>query len=403
MRTRTGSPKQKVLLILASAVLSSVCVASSSATASSRAASLAKTSQSWVQLAELIDGGPNAYAEVAMSNDTVVVGDYSANSYEGVAYVFVNKKSGWVYAGQLTPSNGGGEFGRAVAISGNTIVVGAYGADDACVFVKPKGGWTSMTETAQLTPSELPGGLYFGTGIAIAGNTVVVAASGSNLSGAVYVFEEPSSGWSNMTQTAELTSTKLGFGEALATDGEIIAVADAIDAVYVFKRPANGWENSDHFNSKLATESGIGFGVSIGVANGTIVVGALYDSITYEDQGAAYVYTETRSGWSGSILTASDAAVGNEFGTSVAISNNTIIIGSPANQVGSNVVQGASYLFVKPATGWATMTETAEIFASDGAANDNFGSSVAIFGNYVVAAGGYSTNYKDSAVYVFGP
>lgn len=403
MQTRIGFSKQEVGLILACGVLSAVCATSSNATSISRSASLATPSQSWSQLAELIDGGPSAYAEVAISNDTVVVGDYSANSYEGVAYVFVSKKSGWVYAGELTPSNGGGEFGRAVAISGTTIVVGAYGADEACVFVKPKGGWTSMTETAQLTPSELSGGLSFGTSVAIAGNTVVIGASGSNLAGAAYVFVEPSTGWTNMTQTAELTSKKLDFGEELATDGEIIAVADALDTVYVFNRPPGGWKSTDSFDAELSPGTETGFGNSIGVANGTIVVGAADDSVTYADQGAAYVYVETKSGWSGSLLTASDAAVGNEFGTSVAISNNAIVIGSPNIQIGSNVDQGAAYLFVKPAGGWTTMTETAEIFASDGTANDDFGSSVAILGNYVAVAGGYGSNYKSSAVYVFGP
>jgi FG-GAP repeat len=119
-------PAQKAGLVLRRMflVLTAVYGMSSNGSASPRNNGLTRQAEAWVQLPELIDG-PNIYADVAISDNTLVVGDYSANSYEGVAFLFVKAKSGWVYAGELTASNGGGEFGRAVAISGGTIVVGA--------------------------------------------------------------------------------------------------------------------------------------------------------------------------------------------------------------------------------------------------------------------------------------
>ena len=67
-------------------------------------------------------------------------------------------------------------------------------------------------------------------------------------------------------------------------------------------------------------------------------------------------------------LTASDGATNNEFGDSVSISGNTVVVGAPDAKVGSNSQQGAAYVFTEPGSGWANMTQTAKLTASDGAA-----------------------------------
>jgi hypothetical protein len=120
---------------------------------------------------------------------------------------------------ELTPSDGSANdwFGNAIAISGNTVAVGQfdpnteqYGA--VYVYVKPSAGWTNMTQTAKLTSSD--NGEGFGTSVAISGNTIVVgAANTSNFDapaatpGAVYVFVKPAGGWTDMTETAKLTAS----------------------------------------------------------------------------------------------------------------------------------------------------------------------------------------------------
>jgi len=83
-------------------------------------------------------------------------------------------------------------------------------------------------------------------------------------------------------------------------------------------------------------------------------------------------------------LTASDGADGDFFGISVAISGNTIVVGSVNATIGGNAGQGAAYVFVKPASGWTNMTQTAKLTASDGQAGDGFGGSVGITGNTIV-------------------
>ncbi len=103
-------------------------------------------------------------------------------------------------------------------------------------------------------------------------------------------------------------------------------------------------------------------------------------------------------------LTASDGQHGDELGTSVAISGNFAVVGSPCAKIGSNRCQGAAYIFEKPAAGWGTTsTFVAKLTASDGAAGDSFGQAVAIGLNTVVVGAPFkSVNGKaQGEVYVF--
>jgi uncharacterized protein (DUF2345 family) len=340
----------------------------------------------FVQQAKLTasDGAPvdQFGISVAVSGDTVVVGAPSASGGgfdPGAAYVFVKPIGGWngnlTQTAKLTASDGLAfdRFGRSVAISGHTVVVGAFGADigsntnqgAAYVFVKPSGGWSgNLTENAKLTASDGAAFDEFGTSVAVSGDTVVVGARGNNsFQGAAYVFVKPGGGWSgNLTQDAKLT----------ASDG---AASDV-------------------------------FGSSVAVSGDTVVVGAPHKN---SSQGAAYVFVKPSGGWSGNLtqdakLTASDGAAGDEFGVSVAISGDTVVVGAPFDDIGGNTYQGAAYVFVKPSGGWTTTsTFTAKLTASDGAVDDYFGSSVAVSGDtVVVGAPVFAEAARPGAAYVFG-
>jgi uncharacterized repeat protein (TIGR01451 family) len=104
-------------------------------------------------------------------------------------------------------------------------------------------------------------------------------------------------------------------------------------------------------------------------------------------------------------LTASDGAVGDVLGWSVAVSGGTIVAGAPRATVAGTYRQGAAYVFVEPAGGWKNATETAKLTAPDGASEDALGFSVGVAGTTVVAG---STDAKvggnavQGAAYVFG-
>jgi hypothetical protein len=126
---------------------------------------------------------------------------------------------------------------------------------------------------------------------------------------------------------------------------------------------------------------------NVAVSGDIVVAGAIFAGPTFEQQGAAYVFVKPASGWANvtqsAKLTASDASSGDWFGVSVAISGNTVLIGAP--QTISNVNNpGRAYVFVKPAGGWVDMPQTAELTASDGKPGDRFGQSVGIDGNTAI-------------------
>lgn len=126
-------------------------------------------------------------------------------------------------------------------------------------------------------------------------------------------------------------------------------------------------------------------GLTIAVCGHTVVVGA--SELNSSTIGAAYVFVEGPNGWSNMTqtakLTASDGQHGALFGSSVACSGNTIVVGAPYQPVGANQSQGEAYVFVKPASGWVDATETARLTSPDGGANDSFGYSVAAAGKTI--------------------
>lgn len=366
---------------------------------------------------------------VSISGNTIVVGTpnfvvASSNTEQGAAYVFTRPASGWADLTQtavLTASRGQSEelFGHSVSVSGNTIVVGApfreigrhTGQGAAYVFVKPASGWRNATQSAKLTAARGAAHEFFGESVAVLGHTVLSGAPsrkvGKNAQqGAVDVFRRPAAGWAGSPiQKAELTASDGEANDALgisvAISGEkIVAGADqhrignrvSQGAAYVFVKPASGWRNATQAAelTDSAGELGELFAHSVAVSGETIVVGGPYHRVGENAvQGAAYVFTMPASGWAGALtqtaeLTASDGAKDELLGSSLAVSGNAIVAGASSKEVDKNLDQGAAYVFVRPASGWANATQTAELTASNGATGDSLGRSVAVAGQTIV-------------------
>jgi trimeric autotransporter adhesin len=163
-------------------------------------------------------------------------------------------------------------------------------------------------------------------------------------------------------------------------------------------------------NSAGAAGDTLGRSVAVDAGGDTVVVGGSLAST----QGAAYVFVEPMGGWANIstpvVLTASDGVAGDAFGLSVGISGSgsTIVVGAPLATVGSNVDQGAAYVFVKPTSGgWATTsTSVAKLTASDGAALNEFAWGLAIDeGGDTIVAGAFNatvgSHADQGAAYVF--
>jgi hypothetical protein len=283
---------------------------------------------------------------------------------------------------KLTASDGmpGDGFGISVAISGNTLVVGAADADGivgaAYVFVKPAGGWQNMTQTAKLTPSNPQANLYFGYSVAISGDTIVVgqfSTVDNPHNRAAYVFVKPPGGWHDMTETAQLQDPQAAhvsdtFGASLAISGETVVVCAPYSGTflgpghaYVFLQPTGGWKTTSYPNAVLTpSDSFIGddFGVQVAIDRGTIAIGDSFASVRGNPEGAGYVFVKPASGWVNMTqtakLTGTDEFPGMDFGAGISISGDTVAVVS--------VYGYCAYVFVKPAAGWADMTQTAELY-----------------------------------------
>ncbi len=299
----------------------------------------------------IIVGAANASNESGQSHDFPVRDPQ--NQGPGAAYIFVKPASGWkdmTETAKLTASDGvgGDAFGYNVSISGNTTAIGALfahsGAGAAYVFVKPATGWKKMTQTAELTASDSSTFDNMGS-VAISGNTVVTGAYGhNNFMGAAYVFIKPSAGWKDMTQIAEFNSKKANqiYGFSVATDGKtaIVGAAGAnegIGAAFVYVKPKYGWKSTSKFDAKLtaSSSSGVnGLSQGISISGKTIVLGAPVTTVgSNSGQGAVLVYREPATGWKTTSrfaveLTASDGAANDNLGVSAAVSGSTVIGGA---------------------------------------------------------------------------
>ena len=159
----------------------------------------------------------------------------------------------------------------------------------------------------------------------------------------------------------------------------------------MFLEPWGGWRSETQAAKLTASDgaAGDGLGGAVAIQGGTIVAGSFATINGNADQGAAYVFLEPWGGWRSETqaakLTASDGAANDLLGFSVAIDGNTVVAGALGATINGNAFQGAAYVFVEPWGGWRDETQAAKLTASDGAADDSLGTSVAIDGDTVVA------------------
>ena len=379
---------------------------------------------------------------VAVDGNTAVIGAYQDDTRNGSAYVFTKVSGVWSQAAKLTASDGAAddEFGYSVAVDGDTIVVGAHQNDPgesgntisnagaAYVFTKPASGWVDMTQTAKLTAFGAAADDEFGISVAVDGDTILVGAHledandddtdpNNNVtdSGAAYVFTKFGGVWGNApvsgnhrVETAKLIASDAAandeFGISVALDGDTAVIGARQDdtrngSAYVFTKVSGVWSQE----SKLIASDGAAndeFGISVAVNGDTVVVGAYQDDDNGSQSGSAYVFKKPNSGWADSSetakLTASDGAANDEFGISVAVDGDTVMVGAHQNDADTNNNdEGAAYFFTEPASGWADMTQKAKLVASDAAAGDRYGYSVGVSGDTVVV-GAYSDDSNEA-------
>lgn len=311
--------------------------------------------------------------DVAVDGDTAVVGvpyeDYYSSP--GVVYVFVRSGGTWSLQATLRAADGANNewFGRSVAVSGDTIVVGAprhpWGPDSTgSAYVFTRAG-TTWSQRAELTAADGVDGDAFGSAAALDGGTALVSGGGR-----VYVFTGSGDSWSQQA-TLDAAGTSL----ALAGDTAVVGsqwwgsaggVNDPLGAAFVFVRSGTTWTQQALLTAADG-QHGDYLGASVAVSGDTVLVGR------GQGMGAAYVYKRSGTTWSqqAKLTDPGSSTYPDCFGTSVALLGDTALVGSPYTDFTyGNDNQGAVYLFARSGTTW---TAQAMVTAADGAPGDFFG------------------------------
>jgi hypothetical protein len=309
-------------------------------------------------------------------------------------------------------------FGCSVAISGDTAVVGAYeddhasgvNAGSAYVFVRSGGTWTQQ---AKLTASDAAESDLFGYTVAVFGDTALVGASadshaGGSAAGSAYVFTRTGGVW---TQQQKLTASDAaegdGFGISVAVSGDTAVIGAFYDdhaggsdagSAYIFTRTGGVWTQQAKLTASDAATFEL-FGSSVAVSSDTAVIGAQNDDHAGgTDAGSAYVFTRTGGVWTQQQkLTASDAAASDHFGRAVAVSGGTAVVGAFGDDHAGGIGAGSAYVFTRTGDGW---TQQAKLTAFDAAAGDTFGFSVAASGD-TAAVGAIFDDDAAGCAYLF--
>ena len=277
-------------------------------------------------------------------------------------------------------------FGTSFAADDGVIVVGApryqYEAGSPNRRVGRVLVYDSFTDDtpAVLTPpvGDRASGLYFGQGVDIDGDTVVVAANKEK----AYVYVKPSGGWVDTnTPTATLASGPLdvSFGKIAAIDGDTIAVG-AGNGIAVYEKPAGGWGAA--LTPAVITRAGTGQwsrtsrSLAVDEDAGVIAAGrADADNGGVRGAGWALVFQKTGSNWTSgvniAVLTPPDPVEAGYFGRGVAVAGDTVVVGEPRDpnlrlKRGLPGLEGKVHVFVKPSGNWADSDEPAATFSTSG-------------------------------------
>jgi hypothetical protein len=342
-----------------------------------------------------VEGTPSVYVKasntttygqfgfsVALSGDTLVAGapgDSSSAtgidgnqsdasvSNSGAVYVFTRRGATWAQQAYIKPSTtqGNADFGTSIALSGDTLVVGAPGESSSAgaAYVFTRSG-TTWTQQAYVNASNARGAAYFGHSVALSGDTLAVGSDGessgingnqsdtsANYAGAVYVFTRTGANWTQQAYIKALYPyANALFGASVALSGDTLAVGS-----YEENSAATG------INGNQADQSAL-------------------------NAGAAFVFTRNGTTWTQqAYVKASNTRAQAFFGTSVALVGDTLAVGStgeasgiPGNQTDTGApYAGAVYVFSRNGTTWA---QEAYVKASNTRRYSSFGASVSLSG-----------------------
>ncbi len=351
---------------------------------------------SWIHQATITDtiNADSFSSSVAYDGNTALIGAPAQTAGPAAVGVYVRSGATWTQQAKLLPPghSAGTFFGSSVALSGDTALVGAPQGGNytgaAYVFVRSGTTWTlqaAWTDPAPATFSDV-----FGFSVALSGDTALVSAPGKNNgTGLAYVYVRHGATW---TQQATLSTSDgaagddFGFAVALQADTAVVGAplkSNNAGAAYLYARSGTTWTQQ----AELSVPKSGWLGTSMAIQRDTVLIGApqtLLNGGTY-DAGTAYIFVRGGTTWSlQATLSAQDGGRHDDFAHSVALSGNTALIGAPYKDAG-----GAAFVYVRSGMAWTRQAYLAE---SHGQFGDFMGQAVALRGSYALV----STNFNRS-------
>lgn len=398
--------------------------------------------------------GDYAVVGANLEDEDASESNYMVNS--GAVGIFKKTADGWVQVQKIVASDRqeNDHFGISVAISGDYIVVGAYWEDhnvaggdsltyagSAYIFKNNSGTWS---EVQKIVASDRDASDYFGCDVAISGDYILVGAygededvAGSNTlssAGAVYVFKNTSGTWSQVQKmVASDRASSDNFGRRLAMDGDYAIVSawqedhDAsgnnylpqAGSAYILKNNSGTWSEVQKIVSSDRGSSDY-FGTDVQISGDYAIVGAYKEdhdvsgSNTMSMAGSAYIFKNNSGTWSQQQkIIASDRLASDWYGFTVAISGDYAIVGAykeDEDTSGANTLGEAGSAYIYKLNG-STWSQVQKIVPDVRAAYDHFAYSVALNGGHAVF-GTYSHSLDSNganslgsagAAYVFSP
>jgi hypothetical protein len=362
------------------------------------------SSDQWVQFKRLAGNGQpadNFGYSVAIHDHTIAVGAIGATTSTtnaGAVSLFqINHQSTPEVQYQASDAAATDYFGQRLSISGNILITGSPGNDDAggvsgSAYILQYNPATGVWDETKITASDAAAGDWFGIDVAVSGTTAVVGAyldddtAADSGSAYIYQYNNATNLWVETKLNASDAALGDEFGNRVAVAGNTVvvcahkadpgAIAEAGAAyIYQYNPTSDGWDET----KIVATGGAVNdfFCQDVDISGNNIIIGDLFDDDNGAESGSAWLYqfNPTTHGWDETKFIASDAAAADEYGAGVAISGNNILIGAPIESG-----QGAAYLYqFNPSThAW---DEKVKLVSSDIGAGDHYSRRVSLWGN----------------------
>lgn len=302
---------------------------------------------------------------------------------------------------KLTTSDAGEHdcFGRSLAISGDTLIAGAKGDDDrgsnsgaAYVFQRVDGDWIQQTK---LKASDAHINDFFGFSVGISGDAAIVGAWRDEDKGAAYVFRRDGGNWIQEAKLVAADGNRFDhFGYAVGISQDTIVVGaredddrgESAGSAYVFRRKGSAWTQHAKLTSPEPAQ-GDQFGWSVAIDGDTVLVGSIGSDRAAHDAGAAYVFRLTADAAKPEArLVAQAARAADTFGYAVGLSGNRAVVGAYKDDTAA-IDAGAAYVFERRGTTWE---QVQQLVPGGARPDEKFGWSVGVSGSTVVVGAWYA-------------